>query len=715
MYLSRIYHQSIKALVLSLRIKLNFIAKAFNDYDRLSGYYVDDTRPDTWRYYLNLAGKYHARNKPMTVVSLDTLESIPFTVESLQVHKATAKAYTLDSEYYNDLVTLYPDNRFLIEGIIAPVDIQTAIKARDYTILKYDTSLVEPQEINLIPDLQDAIYRFYHVHYNRDFAISNDLTPHAFYGIIATLLAPMIETLRLEKTHTNEAHSYHIWNYLDSFGRLKDYKPYLTTYQVLWLYRNIRYVMKNVGKNDTFDRVMDAILTHRGIPLAKYSTDLKVDKVTENLKCEPFLWRTPLNMLNVVPPAPITRTLSYVYDAQENLAPNNVKVKTESLAYATTRLPIDRMSQLPTKVYESAMTDTKDLHPMSLTDILFLHWGYLAAESRYIAKIPVTNPQTGNVLNMSMLEAFAVWVYVANKANNVNLPVVPEVTFEGVRKLAVPSSADIHAKLDKTLIAKSQVDYLQDTVGPIGVIRTTDDFWAIGYELYEAYVKQRVAVSSQTNYLKRGHMAVTVDQFYTTATTTLTQPRPLQPARNLSAAVNTAPVSYDDYLQSKGWAQLKDLDSEAATIMATQILAKATGADTQDSRSIKEIQSAMLRLTAQLNTYATQFIQTINDTPLVVTDTKAIRLAVTSERVRSYASNQLLPADIIKASLRGHQTTKLTVQLPTLKANMRQGSKAVLDFSLDNINAGKDRVVVRSLASRVFASATIRDDVAVLP
>jgi 3'-phosphoadenosine 5'-phosphosulfate sulfotransferase (PAPS reductase)/FAD synthetase len=73
-------------------IKVEAVADSINE--RLKATYgnvfdVDDKR--TWKYYLNLSGQYHSTDKKIYVTSLDTLQTIEFSRDTLAIHRATAK------------------------------------------------------------------------------------------------------------------------------------------------------------------------------------------------------------------------------------------------------------------------------------------------------------------------------------------------------------------------------------------------------------------------------------------------------------------------------------------------------------------------------------------------------------------------------------------------------------------------------------------------
>ena len=82
----------------------------------------------------------------MYVGSLDTLETILFSKENLELHPLTRESYQFGTRYYYNLLNKYPNQEFLIKGILYPCDINKAIEAEDGEILSYQSDLVEEQE-----------------------------------------------------------------------------------------------------------------------------------------------------------------------------------------------------------------------------------------------------------------------------------------------------------------------------------------------------------------------------------------------------------------------------------------------------------------------------------------------------------------------------------------------------------------------------------------
>ena len=200
---------------------------------------VDMSDPLSWKYYLNISGQYHHLDKIITITSLDTQEVINFTIDNLAMHPATATAYAFGTNYHTNLVETYPFERLLIMGILYPVSINTAISAKDGTILGYPPNLVEPNEYSLISNLQKWINGYKIRWTNVQFSISDALYSATALGIMYLNILPALLTIRLEACKTNQAHSFHVRQYLASHNLLNQYIDNMTLSQTLFFYRNI--------------------------------------------------------------------------------------------------------------------------------------------------------------------------------------------------------------------------------------------------------------------------------------------------------------------------------------------------------------------------------------------------------------------------------------------------------------------------------------------
>ena len=202
-----IYVEKVKQLAATIVVKSVDTALANNNY--IKAFYgassVDDEDPTTWKYYMNLAGQYHFTDTPMRIVSMDTLETIDFTVANLQIHRATARAYQYGTRQYQELLTQYPRQEALIRGILYPIDIATAVSAPDGKILGgYPAGLVEVNEYSLIQKLQKWIDDYRMRWYNRAYTVTDNLYLVSNLMMMYMYMVPAIMTFRLEACKTSD-------------------------------------------------------------------------------------------------------------------------------------------------------------------------------------------------------------------------------------------------------------------------------------------------------------------------------------------------------------------------------------------------------------------------------------------------------------------------------------------------------------------------------
>jgi len=317
------YRRQVLALANTLVIRMDAIAIIMNRYVEAHGYTVDWSNRATWRYYMNLAGQYHALDRAqlkvingggqgylkIKIAGSTGPVDVDFTtslIGGVMGDTSIAGEYQWGSTYYNDLVRRYPDYETLILGILYPVPLSVSTTAPDgailycggyyrsivndalgkrvvYTTPDADTALIEPNETQLIPALQQYIDGYLVRWNNPDYAITDDLYIASLLGVLYLQIPLTVMNIRLQSCHTPQVHSYHIREHLESHGRLAVHLPALPLAQTLWLYRNIRYIETNVGKQSTFDALVDNLATPAGVPLSGYSLHHLLDDIKTDL------------------------------------------------------------------------------------------------------------------------------------------------------------------------------------------------------------------------------------------------------------------------------------------------------------------------------------------------------------------------------------------------------------------------------------------------
>lgn len=609
-----VYQQNVLSLARSMVIKSSLEAQAVNtalttlhDAGGGSRYAVDASDPTTWRYYLNLAGRYAPSDTPMQVISQDSLQTIDFTVANLQTNTATAAAYAVGSYYYQELVEKYPGQSRLIRGILNPVDMATAIAAPEGAVLWMDPTLVEPQEMNLEVEISRWCAYWFRRWNVPAYSLTDDLYVAAMLGVMYSQLPLTILKIRLQNCHTYMTHSFHMLEHLESNGELNQYGASLTTAQLLWLYRNIRYIQRNPGKQSTFQWLVQNILTARNLPLSSWIMRHNTAQLQESQVATPLFVRNNIN--NLLSEGGIsTRTVTAMLAAETPMARDNGS-DADTVRSVTSTLALSLDDTLNTKVLESSVIDTTDASPYKLADCLLNHWLYFATTGIYTAFISVQDPKTGDNYSFSARDAFLVYMYCFAAGMGLPLTTIPPLIASKVRKIPTPSAADI-------------LPYLTGAVDPAidlpAVFRhqpviarqyiSIESFNAAVSAIHQGELYHHALFSTQGHTWTRAQMEFATLFLWT----------------DYGCDLGTG-QSFAEWFSSRNL-DIPSLTQTQLATLANALVIAATGADVSKVESLANIQAAMLGIMTQLSSYTVQYIAAINTTPIIEMEHPSIRL-----------------------------------------------------------------------------------------
>lgn len=568
---------------------------------------VDVKEPTTWKYYMNLAGQYHPTDTMMTITSLDTQETIDFTIENLQEHRATKREFTYRSRYYEELYSRYPDQERLILGILNPIDIDQAIAADDHTILYYDNTLVEDGEINFIPMLQAWINAFFTTWNVQDYRLTDSLFVAAQWGVLFSHMPKAILNIRLANAKTDYAHSFHIKQYLTSFGRLDPYLDYLNQKQKLFFYRNIKYINLNPGKIDTFDWLTQKVMTDRRFPLAEYdirhNNEPQPGQIYPNIEMR----RTSINGLSAALGLDV-RSVPDVLEMETDLARANADVEVEASVNIPLAMRNSRASVLQTKVLESNVLDKTDAEPFTFSEVLMSHWLYFSNVGRYTAVLSINNPGTGEMMRLTAKDAFTLYLYVYNKARGIELLQVPYLDAQRVRRVPMPTAAELRGIVDSTYVPEYFIQAALSNQPDIRNYISVDSFKEICQDIHTAMLRHNDLTVYQQHLTTRGQVKQMTDRFY----------------MNYGIDIENG-QDYASWFADRSL-QIENLSELELDLLATDIYTTATGQDISTAKSLSEVHAAHLKLMGQLSSYSIQFIQQINSGSLKIVDRPYLRM-----------------------------------------------------------------------------------------
>lgn len=663
---------------------------------------VDPLYPDSFKYYKNLSGEYHFTDNEMTVASMDTLETIVFSKENLAVHTATKNGYRYGTRQYKELVSRYPNQETLILGILYPCDIDKAIAAPDGAILSYPTELVEPQEYSLIPKLQSWINGFKTRWVNQQFGISDPLYPATHLGIMYLNMVPAILEFRLEACKTNEAHSYHIRQYLASHGFLDAYMNLLTLKQALWLYRNIAYIERNAGKQETFEWLVDHIMTERYLPLAEYTMRHDVTKQSENIYPELIFVKDPVNDVDKYPTKRV-KSLTQLLAKEDVMARDNYNYRIQHEAAIREEMENSLSNVVATKVLESSVVDYTNSSPYNLPDILFNHWITLSHDNQYRAVIVVTNPKSGDQVPLGVKDAFIFTWYAFCASIGVELETIPSVLARRVLRRPTPSIDELMSIVDKKLVDVSTARQALSMQPRFDQLISTESFYQKCVEIYNAAQMQRNLIAYQEHYVRRGMVHAMVSRIYCDRVVQLSDTN----------------EPYSEWLASRG-IDLTGLTTDDLKTMYLNVLKDATGMSNHSSNSLKDLQAGMVKLLTQLSSYSIQILTEINNLDLRRSDWPMVRpgdMATHQSDHGSYAA-----ATVTALTVSSHQRQRETYSLAD------QNSSGVITTELGlHLNLTLPNLIFAQTKTRVgpvkveigaprptmqrYASATNRDGI----
>lgn len=586
-----IYQEKTLRLCRTIVIKSQTTAEAINTDLSERGYSVDLDDQASWKYFLNLSGTYHQTDEVMTIRSLDTLETIVFTKENLSIHKTTRKEYTLESEYFLELVRRYPEQRALIMGIINPVNLDTAINSDDHTILSWDSTLLEAQETNVIPELQEWVNGFAFRYFVDAYNITDDLYCASFLGCMFLQMPAKIMAIRLANCHTEYVHSYHIWWYLSGHSKLDDFRNYLTYDQSIWLYRNIRYLEMNVGKKEVFDLLIENILTPIRARVYSYRLEHNSSDLSDS---SPYpIPQLTKEGVNVFLPTELSYTIDEMLGKENTLATLNPELRQswgDAFLEKAKNLP---SGSYPTKIIEVEMTDETGAIPYNREDISLNHWFYLATENKYNGYITFSNPFTRDRIRVNAYTAMIAFVYCWAKSRGTELYEMPYIHCWRIINENLDYTNQVRDYLHPAYI---EDDVIQDLISDLPTIRTitnVEDFIATVDQIYTVVLRHRNIVGAEEHYKRHGELRKLMTWMY---------PEYKKDLNNLDvhAFLREAELPLTDLTQSE------------AEAVATEIFTAATGFDPSSNQSLYNMQEAMIRLMQRLCGYDLQWIQTTN-------------------------------------------------------------------------------------------------------
>lgn len=665
-----LYRQKLFTLSKTLLFKQLESARAINKMLIDKGYSVDEYRPETWKYFLNISGEYHQYDKDtladtngyitINVAGSNGPVTAAFTKELIQgdsVDSGTANEYAYGSRRYQELLTRYPTLELLILGILNPVDINLAINAPNHTILfcggyfaealpnddneplyiykigsRYtsETILMESQEYNLIPELQKFIDMSFTAYNTKEYEYIDDLyIPFLIMRTVA-YIPGYIQTIRRRNLKTRMVHTFYIREYLESRGYLGQYVSDIPLEQALYLYRNAEYLRANRGRESTFKDIVDNMLTPTGIPITGFNLRQDTSQMGTNDLAECFIEREVIN-IRQVGAGTDRRTVRNILDSEIEVARSNELTVDEDETHITKNFVLGTRGNLSTKVLESVVIDYTNPTPFDLTTVMLNNWAFTASRGLYTGSIYVAHPYTGDRIQLTPLNAYILMLYCIYKGFAKSVPSkIPDV-----KVFWIPISNKLRPPSNKHLAYPTLTD-LRNMVDP----RTTDTMLnklfinrqvkfnqtsVLGFKtestaIYDELVNRYYNVCRADDYVSRGDMEYVMRRFYWDS---------------VDCSINPGNYTFDQWLTLQG-IDLSMADEDTLYKLAINIAEATTGADTSSAERLQRLQTAMINILKYHSSYTVQFLKTITLRAPWISNAKTLRMA--DPLVHSYAN-----------------------------------------------------------------------------
>lgn len=604
-----IYVRDTMALARTMVINSNETAKIINETMASDGYPSNPNDKRTWKYYMNMAGVYHPSNVMMTVRSLDTGEVINFTRENMEIHVATRRSYQYGSTYHDELKLRFPKQAPLIRGILNPVPFDVSTVAGDFDIVWYDTSLVLDGEYNVIPQLQKWIHTWVKQNYHHNYVtVTEDLMHVYLMGVLEMFIPHRLLLIRNANIGTAYAHDFHIWQHLQSHADVIQYKPFLTRKQVLYLYRNIIYLLRNAGKTETFHKLIENLLTERRIPIATYDAQHNTKDILVNVKPDVEFRRVLLNMFGSVSNERYVRDTRSIVEDEIPLAKDNGDVAQQRIGEIHEDIQTNRNCAIPTKVLESKMRDLSESIPNPHSLTMLNEWAKMASTGQYRALISIVHPVNGLTMSMSVKDAFALTLYAVWKLNKVTLDVIPYYQATMCMRTPRPTLPEVRSRIGSKYVTDDWIKEAINVLPDIGDIISTETFYKATVAINTATQRHRDLYNYRNWADERAHIERMTYEFYTDHLCDF-----------------GAGTKYTDFFKERGW-DMSEMSLDDWKSLATIIPSAATGSDTANTIKLADVQRSMLELTMQMSAYTTHVIRKINEQTIQMLDNAALRI-----------------------------------------------------------------------------------------
>lgn len=678
--------ESVFSLVRTLVIKCEAIGITDNKLLADAGYPVSEDKRQ-WRYYLNMTGEYHATDIPMYVTSIDNGELILFNKTNLDIHLATRRAYQPGSYWYKQLSEQHPGQIDLINGIMDPIDMEYAIGAEDYKILRYNKDLIESNEDQLIPSLQRWINAYTQRHFDSDYIHTENLQLAIDLATLYGLMIPLILISRLEAFGTRNVSDYHVWNRLNSYGDFRVYRNGISNQQKMWLYRNIEYITNNLGKNFTLEQLIENLLTPESIPIFHYRTLINTEDMEEVGKPKGLFIKERLNFKELDYDTGERYTNRQIINLEKGMARDNELMAEYFEEITAPESEESTFNNLSTKVLDSTMEDYTNRHADTLMKTLYHEWIYMTKHGLYDAVVDFIDPLNGNHIRLSTREALIYWQLLTRKLRGEPLEAIDPFWFQDVMTKELRPHEVFQAAGPKDVLHHETVVGIRKQWIPTLKVISPDKFFEQSFDIHQAKWKAKKIYAQHDELYEHAYTKECVRRLYDHGLYWLHDKEEFP--------------TVDSWLENRELNLHKYTETDLIEL-SWDIFSKATGWDVKGIVSLRQIQSNLVSLMAELSSYTVQFIKDIDDGNNTAESTDVVHLGVTGDNKISNSGDYLLTPNL-PVHIKAHPKHGLVT---SAKITDKRNHAETLDIQMTGNLHGEVNIQLKEIP--VDRAATIR-------
>ena len=471
------FYRDIYKLTKSLVIKIDYLDLYMETNMTGSTYTKQPYGKEGFRYYLHISGQRHEVDEDVSVKVIELDDYRPLTKELLKSYPQTKAELLKFEDFYNNLVDQYPEYITYIQGCIYDIDIKEAIKAQHGTILAYNNSFIESQEYNLIDELQDYIDRYVDRWYNLKYAI---LEPYYLSGFLINLFTAIpnaIVNIRLGNIRSNRAHSFFIENFFNSHFSLWNSVSQLNNETIWWLYRNLSYIISNIGKNSTFNSLLTNVFERNNVGIGGYNLKYKDNSIVDNqvydIKQLPYEASTVVAELEKLNNSTMetnnVKSIKDILTEEENRTLFDDTAKNFYVNYHSNYINSNSKTASTTKVLEISTLNAFNSFNRDPYSLLLDHWGYLLSIDSYgsltndLIKsnyMEFSDPSTGEYYKVNSSIAFLMCIKILLHACGMKDYRLDKLVYGKV----FDKEADVVKILDRTLLQDGYTTTLKEYI-----------------------------------------------------------------------------------------------------------------------------------------------------------------------------------------------------------------------------------------------------------